>query len=353
VRILFFNRFFHPDTSATSQIVSDLAFHLASKGFEVHAVASFTHGTAREESIRGVCVHRVAIAPSNPHGLLRRSVAYAQYFIGARRAAHRLVRPGDIVVLKTDPPLLAPAMAAMVKARNAKLVLWLQDLFPEVAKAYGVPGVKGPIYAAMRNARDRALKRADAIVPIAESMARIVSHAGAGRVHVVHNWADGSAVVPRAPDESSLRNAWRLGDKFVVEYSGNFGRVHEFDTIIQAARILREQSEIIFLMVGRGPRLEDTRVKAAGLPNVRFEEHQPRDLLSDVLAVADVHLSVLRPEFEGLVHPSKLYGIMAAGRPTIFVGSTAGETATMLNDAMCGLAIAIGDGHALAAAIWH
>jgi glycosyltransferase involved in cell wall biosynthesis len=351
VRIVFFNRFFYPDTSATSQILSDLAFHLASKGFEVHAVTSYSDGASCQETIHGAHVHRVSPASTGTHGLFRRALAYARYYVGARRAAKRLVQAGDIVVLKTDPPLLAPAMAGMVKTRGAKLVLWLQDLFPEVAKAHNVPGLKGPVYSGIRRARDAALERADAIVVIAESMASKLPPKSHGRVAVVHNWADGNAVAPRPVHGNPLRSAWGLAGKFVVVYSGNFGRVHEFATILGAAHILRAETDIVFLMVGRGPRLEDTRRRAANLPNIQFRPHQPRELLPEALAMADVHLSVLRPEFEGLVHPSKLYGIMAAGRPTVFVGSANGESAVMLRESKCGLSVPTGDSQALALAI--
>jgi glycosyltransferase involved in cell wall biosynthesis len=150
-----------------------------------------------------------------------------------------------------------------------------------------------------------------------------------------------------------LRREWQLGDEFVVEYSGNLGRVHEFETLLDAARRLRSEGDVRFLVVGRGPRLAEVqaRVAAEGLPNFRFEPHQDRARLSESLGVGDVHISVLRPEFEGLVHPSKLYGIMAAGRPTIFVGRVTGETARILEEADAGLAVECGDGAALAAAI--
>src|SRR5713101_1132005 len=105
MRLLFFNRFFFPDTSATSQILSDLAFHLAADGREVHVVTTGRLGaTPSNETIRGVRIHRVAAAMTGPHSLFERAVAYLRYYKGARDAAKRLVGSGDIVILKTDPP---------------------------------------------------------------------------------------------------------------------------------------------------------------------------------------------------------------------------------------------------------
>lgn len=357
MRIVFFNRFFHPDSSATSQILSDLAFHLAGRGHDVHVVTSVVpNGEKTVEVVRGVTIHRVARAPQGPHGLARRALAYLDYYRGARRAARELVRRGDTVVLKTDPPLLSSALGSLSHRGGAKVVVWLQDVFPEIAREYGVPGARGLTGALLRSMRDRSLATADAVVAICDRMAARIRALGcvdAGRLHVVHNWAHGEEVIPIAHEENSLRRAWGLEDKFVVGYSGNLGRVHEFDTMLEAAARLAAAQDVVFLVIGRGPRLAEVqaRVQREGLSNVRFQPLQARAMLRESLGLPDVHLSVLRPEFEGLVMPSKLYGIMAAGRPTIFVGDPAGETATILAQTRSGVTVRSGDAEGLVAAI--
>jgi colanic acid biosynthesis glycosyl transferase WcaI len=356
MKILFFNRFFYPDTSATSQIVSDLAFQLAAEGHEIHAITSriYDDGTLREE-IAGVTVHRVARALVGPHGLFRRAMAYLEYYRGARKAAGELIAPGDIVVLKTDPPMLSSAVGHLAKSRGAQLVLWLQDVFPELAREYGVPGLGGPVGAAIRRVRNRSLAIADRIIVIGDRMASEVAKAGASpdRIEVIHNWADGEAIKPVDRDSNILRRRWDLGSDFVVGYSGNLGRVHEFDTMLDAAALLADKPSIRFVVIGRGPRLQEVKARVAreGIANVRFEPHQDRDILGQSLGVADVHLSVLRSGFEGLVHPSKLYGIMAAGRPTIFIGDMQGETAAILAATGSGMTVRTGDAAGLVAAI--
>ncbi|MDQ3025071.1 MAG: glycosyltransferase family 4 protein [Pseudomonadota bacterium] len=353
MKIVFFNRFFFPDTSATSQILSDLAFHLAMQGREIHVVTSRQPGASeREETIRGVVVHRVADAPTAPHSLAQRAAAYLHYYRSARAEARALVQRGDIAVLKTDPPLLSSVIGPLARTRGAKVVVWLQDLFPEAAHEYGVPGAGGLTGSLLRRWRDRTLAAADRIVAISDGMARRLGHSDY-RIHVIHNWADGKAIAPIDRKENSLRHAWGLADAFVVAYSGNLGRVHEFDTVLDAAARMKAHADIQFVVIGRGPRLHEvqSRAEKQGLPNIRFEPHQSREKLSLSLGVGDVHLSILRPEFEGLVHPSKLYGIMAAGRPTIFVGDVEGETAAILRQAGAGVSVPSGDSAALAAAI--
>jgi glycosyltransferase involved in cell wall biosynthesis len=357
LKLVFFNRFFLPDASATSQMLSDLALDLARHGEEVHVVTSrVPGGEADEETIEGVTVHRVADAIAGPHGLARRALAYLGYYRGARRIARRIVSTGDVVVLKTDPPLLSAAIAPLAKERGARVVAWLQDLFPEVAQEYGLPAFRSPLGTALRRVRDRSLARSDAVVAISDAMGQRVTALGCvetDRLHVIHNWADGGAIVPIDGEANPLRTQWDLDGKFVVAYSGNLGRVHEFDTMLDAASRLREMHDVRFLVIGRGPRLAQVRARAQreSLSNVQFESPQERHALAYSLAVADVHLSILRPEFEGLVHPSKLYGILAAARPMIFIGSVTDETARIVREARCGLAIRSGDGRSLADAI--
>jgi colanic acid biosynthesis glycosyl transferase WcaI len=356
MKIVFFNRFFFPDTSATSQILSDLAFHLAGEGRPTEVVTTYASGTPpRTEDIRGVRVHRVAEAMSGPHSLYERVLAYARYYKGAREAVRHIVEAGDIVVLKTDPPLLSVAIGPLAKARGAKVIAWLQDVFPEIAREYGIPGMGGAIGWIFRRARDRSLASADAVVAISDRMALAVRDLAdlAKKPHVIHNWADGTAIVPVDVNNNPLRRQWNLDKKFVVAYSGNLGRVHEFDTLLGAASQLRDDDRVRFLIVGRGPRLAEVArtIWRDELANVHLQPHQDRRSLATSLGAADVHVSVLRPEFEGLVMPSKLYGILAAGRPTIFIGDPGGETARILADTGSGISIPYGDAAGLAAAI--
>jgi glycosyltransferase involved in cell wall biosynthesis len=128
------------------------------------------------------------------------------------------------------------------------------------------------------------------------------------------------------------------------------GRAHEYATLLQAAQILCSASDVVFLMIGGGANMQPLRsaVEHHQLRNFIFLPYQPRDALADSLAAADVHLISLLPALEGLIVPSKFYGILAAGRPAIFVGDTDGELARRMSDGACGEVVAVGDGAALA-----
>ena len=153
-----------------------------------------------------------------------------------------------------------------------------------------------------------------------------------------------------------MRQAWGLSDRFVVGYSGNLGRAHEYETMLDAMVRLEAQdggAKVSWLLVGGGAlyRRLKREVMQRGLTSVRFEAYQPRDRLAESLSVADVHIVSLRPELEGLIVPSKFYGIAGVGRPTIFIGDPAGEIAGILARLDCGRTVPMGDGAALARTI--
>lgn len=350
--IVFVNRFFHPDESATSQMLTDLAFDLAETGHTVRVVTSRLHNGGkgllpRQETIKDVEVFRVASRGQMRSGRRWKLLAYLSFYPSAFVALMRLVRKDDVVVTKTDPPLIAIIAMMVTVFRGASLVTWLQDLYPEVAIELKAPLFSGRIGAFLVKRRNIALKFARANVVIGELMAKRLERSGilAPNIHVVQNWADDLAIQQINSQQSKIRQRWGLDrNTFVVGYSGNLGRAHEMDTVLEASTILRD-SDVRFLVVGGGHTNELLRavVKKRGLTNFIFEPHQPREALSDVLAAADAHWLSLRPELEGLIVPSKFYGILASGRPVLAVTSKSGEIASEVRKHNCGFVIAPGD----------
>ena len=178
------------------------------------------------------------------------------------------------------------------------------------------------------------------------------SGADPARIRVIENWTDDETIRPVEPHANPLRGQWALEDRFVVEYSGNMGRAHEFGTILDAAERLRDEPGIVFLLIGEGHALAAirARVAALALTNIAIKPPQPRERLADVLAVGDVHLVSLQPSMEGLVVPSKYYGVLAAGRPVIYVGDAHGDLAREIVRCDCGRVVAPGDSIELAQA---
>jgi glycosyltransferase involved in cell wall biosynthesis len=165
------------------------------------------------------------------------------------------------------------------------------------------------------------------------------------RLRIIENWSDGESL-----SGSSLRRSLGLDKRFVVQYSGNLGRAHEIETLLSAAEQLRDESEFVFLMIGGGAKMLEleARARERRLESFLFLPYRSREALADSLAAADVHLISLLPSLEGFIVPSKLYGVLAAGRPSIFIGDAEGEVARILREAGCGIHAPCGDGERLA-----
>ena len=183
------------------------------------------------------------------------------------------------------------------------------------------------------------------------------------RIEVIQNWSDGDLIKPISPEANELRTRWGLSSRFVVAYAGNFGRAHDLGTIVQTMTLHQRQAnlapaddiirQIVFLFVGDGAQRKklEQEIALRKLDNVILRPYQPRKLLAEVLGAADIHLLSLRPELEGLIVPSKFYGIAAAGRPAIFIGSSEGEIAGLVEETRCGLTIGLGDSEGLLSGI--
>jgi glycosyltransferase involved in cell wall biosynthesis len=359
-QLFFVNRYFHPDHSATSQMLSDLAFALARDGEDVVVVASrqlYEHPDARlptRDVIKGVTVRRAGTTRFGRAGLVGRALDYLSFHITAGITLFRLARKGDAVVTLTDPPLMSVTTGIVARLKRLTAVNWLQDLYPEVARRSGVRLLDGRLGELLRWIRNRSLRSASANVVIGERMAHRLEREAIPRecIRTIGNWCDDGQIVP-STRLNWLREEWHLGDKFIVGYSGNLGTAHETDTLLEAAEILRDRADICFLIIGGGSRLAklQSEVSARKLQNFVFQPYQTRDQLPATLTLPDVHWLSLRAEFEGLIVPSKFYGIAAAGRPMIFIGSETGELARLIRARGCGFALAPNEGRRFAEAI--
>ena len=303
------------------------------------------------EVVGGVGVSRVWTSRYGRQNLFGRALDYLTFYAAAGWCLWRRAGPGDIVVAKTDPPLISVFAAVVARLRGATLINWTQDLFPEVATALGVKAVK-PVEPILRALRNFSLKTARQNVVLGQRMAQRIEAQGVplDRIRIIHNWSDETQIVPIDRDANPLRREWGLADRFVVGYSGNMGRAHEFATIIDAATLLKNRDDIRFVFIGGGAQADHIAREVAQrkLGNFDFKPYQTRDQLAYSLGAADLHLISLLPDLEGLIVPSKFYGIAAAGRPTLYIGDPEGEIPAVLAQENCGHTVRPGEAVELA-----
>ena len=339
MRLIFVNRFYWPETPATGQLLTDLAEALASRGHEVHVITSHSgaHSLPKSEVQNKVQIRRVRGTRWNKHGIFGKACDFLTFYLGALGQLSVQTRRDTIVIALTDPPLLGIGAAWIAGARGARLVHWVQDVYPELAIELAGQFWLRPA----QPLRDSAWLTADRCVTLGEDMASVIAAAGVSpsALSIIPNWAPAGLVPPNPSEVAALRHEWGLDGKFVVAYSGNLGRVHDLGSILALAEALRDDTTVTFAFIGGGAQrteLEATS-RQRGLHNVLFFPAQPRERLAVTLGVGDVHLVTVRPGCERLVFPSKLYGICAVGRPVIFIGPAECEIATLVRTAGLGI----------------
>lgn len=352
-RVIFLNRFYWPDEPATAQLLTDLAEALAARGRAVAVIASHPGRADVPDCERraGVEIYRVRSHRGVETSAPRKALAFLTFHFRAAAMLSRLVQPGDTVIPLSDPPLLTVAATRIARRRGAHVINWIQDIYPEVAIA--LTGHRW--LRALRLPRDRAWRRAIRCITLGRDMANAVAARGvpADRIAIIPNWPP-AGVAPAAPSEiEPLRRRWDLTDRCVIAYSGNLGRVHDLEPVLDLATALRHDPRIRFLFIGGGAQRSALQAEAArrGLTHIQFRPAVPRSELNIALGAGDLHLVTLRPGCERYVFPSKLYGVAAAARPVLFIGPRDSEIATLIRQHAFGLTFERHEIPALAAAV--
>lgn len=382
-KVLLLNQFFWPDVAATAQHAFDLARFLQERGSEVTAIASrstygkFGGSLSEFEVCDGITIHRVGTTRFGKAGLVSRSIDFVTFNLACLFKAVSLPRH-DVAICLTTPPFIVFIGWLLKVTRGTKFVFWTMDLYPDVPLAAGVLK-RGSFAHRCFDWLDRFfLRRADRVVVLGRCMWDRVTAKGvaSSRLELISPWADPlevPAVLPRGLESpvkslagarrsvahtgrlplNRFRTEWGIGDRFVIEYSGNCGIGHDVTSVCTAMLILREDDSIRWVFAGGGvmrPVLEDF-IRSHQIGNVVMKPYQPRDRLGELISLGDVHLVLVADGFSGLLLPSKFYGIMAAGRPAIYVGPDDCEVARVIVERQCGFSMRNGDGQALVAAI--
>ncbi|MEQ9411650.1 MAG: glycosyltransferase family 4 protein [Fuerstiella sp.] len=320
-RILFLNRSYWPDSEATGQLLTALCEGLADQ-FDVHVLAGQPNAASTRSEWQqtnrrnGVTIHRVRHTTLSKRNMMLKAVNFLSFVQACRRQIGQLPPP-DVVVFETDPFLL-PFVADRFQTRtNCRMVGYLQDIYPDVAVALR----KITDNRAIRSLRRRLFdvyRRCSRMVVLSRDMKQLLLDAGipSEKISIVPNWADTEQIVPIS-EHNRFRTEFGLEDSFVVMYSGNLGLTQRLEEFVEAAALLQDDPDIRFVLVGQGARKPDLQrqVESLNLKNVLFCDYQPLEQLSHSLSAADLHLIPLTAELSRCLMPSKLYGILAAGRP--------------------------------------
>lgn len=354
-RILVLNQYYWPGVEATAHLLTELCEALA-EDYEVEVVTGMLHGhegEPRRLERNGVSIVRVASTSYERTRLGRRAVNYFSYLGFALQEAMSCARP-DLVLCMTDPPIIGDLGVLVGRRRGAPVLVISQDVFPEIATE--LHRLTNPaVVSVLRTLVGAYLGRADRIVAIGETMRRRLVEKGAppGRLRVIPNWVDTRELTPQPRDNEWARQH-ELADRFVVMHSGNVGHAQDLDSLVRSATFLRDRDELRIVIAGFGARHAEMVGLARRLEveeTVRFLPYQKRSRLPLSLSSADVHVVGLAKGLSGYVVPSRLYGVLAVGRPVIVAAEDESETARLVREVGCGIVLPPGRPDLLARAI--
>jgi colanic acid biosynthesis glycosyl transferase WcaI len=340
LKIRFFNTF-EPVTT----FYRDLIPFLVEQGYQVEVVVSRAQYRAGRDvswAVPGVTVRWMPSFGVQPQNRLGKLIIMLTYILGG--ALFSLLGPAvDKNVFLTQPPLFSVWGYVLKMLRGQSYYQVLMDIYPDVAVQGRLLSDRAFSTRFLRFLSHLSLKKAERVIVIGRCMRQRVldMDVAPNRIIFIPNWSDQETVYPIQSRENPLRTQWGWQDKFVVLYSGNIGTSHFFDDLLEVCYRLRHHRQLLFAFIGDGQRRREIEAFKSqhGLENIVLLPFQKQELLAHSLSVADLHFVSLRAEFEGLVVPSKTYGILAAGRPVLYQGPSNSEIARLITEEDIGAVI--------------
>ncbi len=361
-RLTFISQAFWPEEVATAEMLSGVIFPMGERGHEISVIASKpVHRNQdmevpRKQTVRGVRIVRAWSSRLNKNRALGRIINSLSFSLTSLLCALTTKNPGTYVAV-TNPPLLVWQAYLVSLLRRRPFILVIHDLYPQVATAIGKIRADSLIDRVWCWLNRRALRRASSIIVLGRCSRDLVAsqlpEGQKDKIVVIPSFANGTTIRPLDRDNHSLLKEWGMADNFVVQYSGNIGLIHDVETIARAARQLRDRQDIKFVFIGDGGQLAWLKdfSTSEGLTNIAFFPYQRASDIPLSLTACDLSIVSLKKEASGCSVPSKLYGILAAGKPVVVVGSKEIETSRTVLEHRCGMVVEPGDSEGFARTI--
>jgi colanic acid biosynthesis glycosyl transferase WcaI len=333
---------YYPEETSTGHYLTGIAEGLA-RDFEAGAICSQpTYSKAgtrapRSETRNGVQILRAWTPSFDRRSLLRRLLSAALITTSLFFRTIRAIRRGDVLLVVTNPPMLPFVVSLAARIRGARCVLLVHDVYPDVLVATGLTRGGSVLFRVVAAANRRLFRRMKTIIALGEDMKRLLESRAPGvPVVVIPNWGDTGSIVPLPR---------RSDDEFVIQYSGNMGRTHDLALLVAAAERLRDRPQFRFVLIGSGAKRDWVlqTVNERALTNVVLPAPAPRADLNEQLAACDVATIAFVPGMAGISVPSRMYNVLASGRPMIVAADRDSELATVVREERVGIAVEPGD----------
>ncbi len=345
-RLLVFSELYYPEETSTGYFMTKIAEGL-SADLSVMAICAQPSYSMRgtrasvRETHKGVSIRRYPSTTFDKDRLALRllnifSICFSCFFW-----AIRSMRSSDLVLVVTNPPLLPFIIWLVSKLRGAKFVLRIDDVYPDMLNVTGMLDKASFVYRAIDKLNSYLYRDAVHIVVLGRDMrSRVLKKMGQqhhNRIHIIPNWAETDQISPCPRENNPLLRELQL-NKFVVQYAGNMGYPHDIESLVEAAKVLSKNPKIHFLFIGSGVKrgwLEE-QIKINSLNNITLLDPRPRVEQNTFLNACDVAVSALVKGMSGISVPSRMYNIMAAGKPVVAIGDEDSELGFIIREERVG-----------------
>lgn len=348
-RVFVISELYYPEQNATGHFLTGIAEALVEAGTKVKALCAQPSYNQRGikapklEVRNGVSIRRCWSTTCDPKKPLGRILNFSTTSLSIGLRSFLSIRRNDRVIVVTNPPLLPFFIRFICWLKRARFILLVHDVYPDVLVPLGLLKPQHPLYRLMSWGNGRLYASSHKVVALGRDMARLIEEKSKGRatVSVIPNWGDVDKIKPSAKAENALLNELNLQGKFVVHYSGNHGRTHDLISIVEAAKVLKDEADIHFLFIGEGSGKAAAveRAEELGLKNVSFRTFVDRSELNTSLNAADISVVAFKHGMAGISVPSRLYNLMAAGKPILAVVDEQSEVADVIREADLGVTV--------------
>lgn len=360
-RILLISQYFYPEMISTGHILTELLLELNKKGIESSVICAQPTYYSRERVNKqidhhGIDIVRTANTQFDKNSKIGKIFNSGSFFVLSSLLS--LIENGHSpVILVTNPPFLGVIGVILKALRKRPFILIIHDLYPDIAVNAGYLGKRSPVVAIWNLLNRFIFREASFIIGLGRDVNLIIEKRlpaeQKDKVVYIPNWADPALIKPLDFNDNLFVQRLGLSNKFIVQYSGNMGLTHDMETIVEAANLLKDDDSIHFLLIGDGGKrkIVEHMIVDYKLKNITMLPYQPRENLINSLSASHVSLISLESNARGLSVPSKLYGILASGRPALALVPEDSEVALTLNEYNCGLVVAPKDVDALVSSI--
>ena len=362
MKILYLNSYFYPEDVASSYLGQNVREAIIKAGMDIvlytpvptrgiDAKTRKEYSTDKKNEVwydGHLVIHRFSLFKEGKNPLLR---AF-RYLLQEIKLFNRAVfakdgRSCDIIKLSSTPPIHGMTAAFIKKVRHKPIVYDIQDIFPDSLVGTGLAKKGGLLWKIGRMIEDFTYRNVDRIVVISQDFKKNIMAKGVPeeKIQVIYNWVDENATTPVADDDNELFEEFGIGkDKFRVVYAGNLGNAQNIEVILEAARILKDNKNIEFIIFGKGGLEEDIReaIKNEQLDNLRILPLQPYERVAKVYGLGHVCIVACKPGLGGAAMPSKTWSIMSSGR-AVLANFDEGELKNIVEDNLCGIFTKAGD----------